>query len=105
LRPDALGLVDAFGIPASCLGPLADAEYLARTGFDRQGRVVIALFDRAALQLAATRLVIQRALGKNWAEKQGKTPDAAARHRLAPPPDDCFCTYPIRLLERLEQRW
>jgi acyl-CoA oxidase len=32
LRPDALTLADAFGIPDSCLGPLADAEYLARTG-------------------------------------------------------------------------
>jgi acyl-CoA oxidase len=32
LQPDVLTLVDAFGIPASCVGPLADSEYLARTG-------------------------------------------------------------------------
>ena len=32
LRPDALTLVEAFGIPAPCLGPLADFGYLVRTG-------------------------------------------------------------------------
>jgi acyl-CoA oxidase len=32
LRPDVLTLIDAFGIPLSCLGPLADPEYLLRTG-------------------------------------------------------------------------
>jgi acyl-CoA oxidase len=32
LRPHALALVDAFGIPAACLGPLADSKYLHRSG-------------------------------------------------------------------------
>jgi acyl-CoA oxidase len=32
LRPDVLTLVDAFGIPASCLGPLTDVGYLRSTG-------------------------------------------------------------------------
>jgi acyl-CoA oxidase len=32
LAPDALALVEAFAIPASCLGPLADPDYLAATG-------------------------------------------------------------------------
>jgi acyl-CoA oxidase len=32
LADEAASLVDAFGIPASCLGPLADPEYLSATG-------------------------------------------------------------------------
>jgi acyl-CoA oxidase len=32
LRPDVLTLVDGLGIPPTCLGPLADYDYLARTG-------------------------------------------------------------------------
>jgi acyl-CoA oxidase len=36
LAPRALDLVDAFGIPASCLGPLADSAYLKSSGLSTQ---------------------------------------------------------------------
>jgi hypothetical protein len=35
LAPRALGFVAAFGIPPTCLGPLADATYLAASGLAR----------------------------------------------------------------------
>jgi len=36
IAPRALDLVDAFAIPASCLGPLADPEYLRGSGLVRE---------------------------------------------------------------------
>jgi acyl-CoA oxidase len=37
LRDDTRTLVDAFGIPETCLGPLADPAYLTRTGLATGG--------------------------------------------------------------------